>query len=324
MSIKSILFSRIAALGLIGGLLVVTLMFQINGMQQHKPAPEPALPAKLAPTTSGGIMAEGRLVTYPGAEVALASEVDGVLQQIHVKEKQQVTQGQLLAQIASGELEASRAQAQAKRAETDVDIRMYTREVTRAQQLVDAKFISPQMRDKKQYDLDAARSRRSTAAAEIRRIDALLAKNRIHSPINGTVLVRTAHPGETVTRGTSILTIADLTRVCVEAEVDEFDAKNVHVGDEVKITAEGYDGTEWRGHVEEIPVNVVPRGLLPQDTARPTDTRVLLVKIALDETLPLKLGQRLEAHFSQRRDTGKASFSPYQKAASLKMSAFSK
>ena len=58
--------------------------------------------------------------------------------------------------------------------------------------------------------------------------------------------------------------------------------------------AEGYDGKAWRGKVEEIPDSVVGRRLKPQDPGKPEDTRVLLVKIALLEPTPLKLGQRVE------------------------------
>ena len=64
--------------------------------------------------------------------------------------------------------------------------------------------------------------------------------------------------------------------------------------DEVRVTAEGYDGKVWQGRVEEIPDAVVGRRLKPQDPGKPEDTRVLLVKVALLEPTPLKLGQRVE------------------------------
>jgi len=60
------------------------------------------------------------------------------------------------------------------------------------------------------------------------------------------------------------------------------------------VTAEGYDGKSWTGVVEEIPDAVSGRKLKPQDPGKPEDTRVLLVKIALKEATPLKLGQRVE------------------------------
>jgi len=65
---------------------------------------------------------------------------------------------------------------------------------------------------------------------------------------------------------------------------------------EMILSGEGYDG-KWRGVIEEVPGNVVSRRLKPQDPAKPIDTRVLLVKIALAEGTPLKLGQRVEVEF---------------------------
>ncbi len=48
----------------------------------------------------------------------------------------------------------------------------------------------------------------------------------------------------------------------------------------------------------EVPSQVVTRRLRLQDPSRPSDMRVLLVKIAIDELTPLKLGQRVEAAIS--------------------------
>jgi HlyD family secretion protein len=90
------------------------------------------------------------------------------------------------------------------------------------------------------------------------------------------------------------VTIADLNRVRVEAEVDEYDVGRVVLGAPVTVTAEGFSGASWLGRVEEIPDSVVPRRTRPEDPSRPADTRVLLLKIALSSRTPLKLGQRVE------------------------------
>ena len=91
-----------------------------------------------------------------------------------------------------------------------------------------------------------------------------------------------------------LATIADLKRIRIEAEVDEFDAGNVTLGADVRISAEGFPNQSWRGYVEEIPNSVVARKIKPEDPGRPIDTRVLLAKIAFKEATPLKLGQRVE------------------------------
>ncbi|HVY61402.1 MAG TPA: efflux RND transporter periplasmic adaptor subunit, partial [Planctomycetota bacterium] len=109
-----------------------------------------------------------------------------------------------------------------------------------------------------------------------------------------TVIARAAQPGETVQPGARLVTIANLARERIEADVDEYDAGRVTLGAEVTVAAEGHPGKTWRGRVEEIPDAVVGRRLRPQDPAAPADTRVLVVKVALLEPAPLKLGQRVE------------------------------
>jgi len=127
---------------------------------------------------------------------------------------------------------------------------------------------------------------------------AVLAKSRIVAPIDGVVLERYVDSGETVREGDRIVKVADLDRVRVEAEVDEFDAGRVKLGAAVLVTAEGYDGQLWPAHIEEIPDAVVERGLQPRDPGQPTDARVLRVKIALEHPTPLKLGQRVQVRIA--------------------------
>jgi len=99
--------------------------------------------------------------------------------------------------------------------------------------------------------------------------------------------------------GTRLVTIADTNRVRIEAEVDEFDAERVRLAQAVKITAEGYAGQSWGGVVEEIPDAVSEKNLKPQDPGRPTDARVLRVKIRFQEPTPLRLGRRVEVEIKQ-------------------------
>jgi HlyD family secretion protein len=67
----------------------------------------------------------------------------------------------------------------------------------------------------------------------------------------------------------------------------------------VHLRAEGYEGQQWRGTIEEVPDSVISRRLKPQDPSKPIDTRVLLVKVAMTEPTPLKLGQRVDIEVEQ-------------------------
>jgi RND family efflux transporter MFP subunit len=291
------------ALPLLGVLLVFALVWQVNpeslthAIKSHaKPAPA-ALPAQAVakPLT---IRTEGRVVSYPNAEVNVGTDVAGTIVYLPVKERDFVKKGQVIAELRSDDQRASLNSAQAHANEEAANIRLYEVEVERAKKLYEAKAGTLQAVDRAQRDLDAARARLNTATADVRRWEAVIDKSRIIAPISGTVITRVVAPGETVKEGATLMTIADLSRVRVEAEVDEFDAGRIRRGDAGRITAEGFDGQSWQTKIEEIPNSVVPRNLRPEDPGKPVDTRVLLVKLAFEKQTPLKLGQRVQVEIS--------------------------
>lgn len=295
-------------LPLVGTFLVILLIIQMRGQfEGATPTPRAATdsqtsaPRPARPLTSGAVIAEGRVVTYPGAEVTVSTDLGGRIANLAVSEKQRVAKGELIAVLNSDALVASLNHQRARISETDAEIRYSEQEIKRAQQLFEAQMGTRQALDRVNRDRDAALARRQTAVAATREIEAQLAKMRITAPIDGVIIARHANTGETVNAGAPLVTIANLNRLRVEAEVDEYDAGKIALGAPVKVRAEGFAGGGWRGRVEEIPDAVVPRRLRPQDPGRPSDTRVLLVKVALEEATPLKLGQRVEVEISPQR-----------------------
>ncbi len=244
------------------------------------------------------VAAEGRVVTYPGSEVTVGSDVAGTIDRMNVEEKVSVRKGDVVATLRAEDTRAALAVARARVVEADADIHLFELEVERAQNLWREDVGSRQAWEKSERDLEAARARRESARAEVSRLAALLDKTVIRAPIDGVVIARHTHAGETIATGDSIVTIADLGRTRVEAEVDEFDTARIRLGGAVRITAEGYEGS-WSGSIEEIPDAVVNRRLKPQDPSKPIDARILLVKVALTEPAPLKLGQRVEVRIDR-------------------------
>jgi HlyD family secretion protein len=156
--------------------------------------------------------------------------------------------------------------------------------------------------DARRDSLSIATARRDAAKAAIDRLEADAAKYRIVAPIDGVVIERFAEPGEIVSPASHLMTIVDLSRLRVEAEIDEFDIEAVTLGAQATITAEGYPARRFRGEVEEIADAVVPRHLRPEDPSRPGDTRVLRVKVGFRDPCTLKLGQRVEIAIVGRSD----------------------
>jgi multidrug efflux pump subunit AcrA (membrane-fusion protein) len=247
-----------------------------------------------APTAAPGVMAEGRVASYPDSEVGLSTELAGRLTTLAVHEGDQVHAGDLIAELDSEEIRASLRQEQAKQVEAEAQISYLDWRVPNVTQLHEAHAASVQEVKECERDLALARARQEQAAAAVVRLEAQLAKTRLLSPIDGTITSRPANPGQAVEPQTPIATVADLRKLRIEAEVNEFDAAGVAVGSLASVTAEGYPGVQWKARVEEIPDSIVTRHLRPQDPGRPTDTGILLAKLAFLEPTPLRLGQRVE------------------------------
>ena len=243
------------------------------------------------------VIAEGRVVAYPGAEVVVGSELSGRIVALAVDEKSPVRVGDLIAQLDTSELQAGLAEAEARIREAEADERFAASELRREEGLIARKAGTLQRRDELRHHLDTARARRAAACAVRDRYLAWIAKSRITAPIDGVVTARFVHPGETLEAGARVVTIVDLDRLRIEAEVDEYDTAQVTLGATATISAEGYSVT-WTGVVEEIPDTVGGRKLRPEDPGRPIDARVLAVKIAIPRPFPLKLGQRVEVAIS--------------------------
>jgi len=274
-----------------GVALLIATIFQASALCRTAGAPVGTV-AAAAPAAR--VAAEGRVVAYPGAEIHVAAERGGRLVRVLVEEGRSVRQGELLVEIESEELRAALDEARARLSEAEAEIRLAEISQRRRQELVAQKVVALHDLDQATRDLEIAQARRETARAETARLEAQLRKTRILSPISGTVVARNVDPGETVEAGDLVLTVADLSRLRVEGEADEADAASLALTAPVEITASGYPGQRWRGTIEDVADAVSVRRVKPQDPGRPTDTRVLVVKVAFAEPHPLKLGTTVE------------------------------
>ncbi len=89
--------------------------------------------------------------------------------------------------------------------------------------------------------------------AEIRRLERerkASTRLTLPSPVSGTVLERTVTEGQSVGPDTPLMTIADLSRVWVVADVYEMDLGRVRLGDVARFTADALPGRAFQARVE--------------------------------------------------------------------------
>jgi HlyD family secretion protein len=115
-----------------------------------------------------------------------------------------------------------------------------------------------------------------------------LSRVRIESPINGTVTRRNIEEGETAVTGTMnnagtvLLTIADLSIIEAEVEVDETDIPTVKLGQKAKVTIDAMPGKTFSARVTEIGNSPI---LAPGQSASAQATN-FKVTLTLDGEIP--------------------------------------
>jgi HlyD family secretion protein len=124
------------------------------------------------------------------------------------------------------------------------------------------------------------RMQQESATAESARFD--LSKVRIESPINGIVTRRNIEEGETVVvgtmnnAGTVLLTIADMSVIQAEVEVDETDIPSVTIGQPAKVTIDAIPGQTFAGKVTEIGNSPIQATGQAANTAQATNFKVVV------------------------------------------------
>jgi HlyD family secretion protein len=121
----------------------------------------------------------------------------------------------------------------------------------------------------KQQDVQQAREAVRLAQAQVAYNRAQLNKTVIKSPITGTVLQLASQQGETLAAGLSaptLIIVADLNRLQVDAFVDETDIGKLRVGQEADITVDAFAKRVFKGHVTKVASgSTIQQGVITYD-----------------------------------------------------------
>jgi len=139
----------------------------------------------------------------------------------------------------------------------------------------------------KQIETQRLRMRQEQASLESAKYS--LSKVRIESPIDGIVTRRNIEEGETVVvgtmnnAGTVLLTIADMSVIEAQVEVDETDIPSVSLGQVAKITIDAMPGKTFTGKVTEIGNSPIQTTTTSSSATTATN---FLVKVTIDDQIP--------------------------------------
>jgi HlyD family secretion protein len=188
--------------------------------------------------------------------VLIGTQVSGVIKKIYVDFNSNVRKGQLLAELDKTPLETQVQQAQASLEDSKSEVEFQSASYERYQALLDKKLVARADYDQVKYNYEKAKANLKTAQAGYDKARVNLSYALIYSPISGVVLNRAVDQGQTVAASFStpnLFTIgSDLTKMQVQANVDEADIGQVKNGQPVTFTVDAYPSETFAGDVRQV------------------------------------------------------------------------
>ncbi|MBN2666908.1 MAG: efflux RND transporter periplasmic adaptor subunit [Bacteroidales bacterium] len=188
--------------------------------------------------------------------VVVGTQVSGIIEHVYVDFNDNVKQGQVLARLDETPLRAQVEQSQASVDQAQAQINYQEATYNRMKALYEKNLIAQADYDQALYNYQNSKASLSNAKSAFDRAKVNLAYATIYSPIDGVVLNRAVEEGQTVAASFNtpeMFTIAnDLTRMEVQASVDEADIGQVKLGQRVQFTVDSYPDDKFDGEVSQI------------------------------------------------------------------------
>ncbi|TLP82256.1 efflux RND transporter periplasmic adaptor subunit [Maribacter sp. ACAM166] len=212
-------------------------------------------------------VATGKVV--PEDEIEIKPQISGIIEKIYLDEGVEVKAGDLIAVIKVVPNEQSLNQASGRVRTAELSLNNAKIEFNRNKTLFDKGVISSQDFNTLQLTYSQAEQEVKNARADYQIIKvgsaggSSSANTNIRATVNGTILEIPVEEGDQVIQsnnfndGTTIATIADLSKMIFEGKVDEGEVAKLKVGTPLKITLGALEGEELDAKLKFI----APKGL---------------------------------------------------------------
>lgn len=254
----------------VAGTLAIAVAFLLvlgceNDSAEATAAAEGQLLAVEAKPGSVSVVVEGPSVVEPYRVQTMRARVEGIVLDAPA-EGDAVASGDLLVRFDSSDQQKALRQAQIALSQARVNrekavdtLETSRKDLSDKETLLKSGAVpEDQVRTARENVISAQRSLElaelgvSQAALALETAQEELAATVVRAPFDGVVLSTELNPGDLVSRGALLLIFADLSRVRLRAEVDEFDIGKVEVGQSVSISSEAVGENALKSKVERI------------------------------------------------------------------------
>ena len=219
----------------------------------------------------------------PKVSVDISSDVIGRIVAVGVEEGDLVRRGQFLVQVDPTQFEqrSARSRAELEAMRTALDEATANLGLRRADFERDQRLFNQQLLPRSRYEasesaVQVGEAQVASARNRIRQSEAVLEETRdqlsrcrLVAPIDGIVIRKNADVGETAISGTLnnagslLMTVADLSVMKVEVDVDETDVVDVALGQPTEISIDAFPARKFKGEVTRIGNSAVQTAAAP-------------------------------------------------------------
>ena len=205
------------------------------------------------------VQAEATGVIEPINVVEVKSRASGQVTQMPVETGTLVRPGDLIVQLDTRDVQNQFNQAKADLEAAEKKLEVSAIQKKRSDELLAARIITAQENEAAQLDYANAQSAIVRARASLDLAQQRLDDARVTAPVTGTIIEKPVALGQVIQSGTSavgggttIVKMADLTRVRARALVNETDIGSVRAGLEATVIVDAFPDRPFRGTVEKI------------------------------------------------------------------------
>ena len=198
-------------------------------------------------------------VVEPINIVEVKSKSSGQIVQMTVEVGTEVSPGDLLVQLDTRDVKNQYDQAAADLAAAQARQDVADAQRKRAQELYDRQITTRQEFETSALEYENARAALIRARTNLDLAQQRLEEATVRAPVTGTVIEKPVSIGQVITSatgsasgGTTILKMADLTKVRVRALVNESDIGQIQPGMTARVTVDAYPDRPFMGTVEKI------------------------------------------------------------------------
>ena len=172
-------------------------------------------------------------------ESRIASEVTAVVRTIRVQVGEVVDAGATLVELDPRDAQLALERAQAALVAAQARIRLAEFQLQRARELHERNFASADTLTQRETELALAQAERAAATAQVASAQRDLDKCTIRAPYRAIIHARSAQLGELAAPGSPLLTLIDVSRIEVSAQIQPKDSTSLQAADDIQFVAPG-------------------------------------------------------------------------------------